>query len=189
DAGASLPAFNNLTHLYTVLGTYTVRIISQNGSCYDTIQGTVVNERIPTAGIIGPPAGGNVGCAPHTVRFINNSYNVSSSTLFQWQMGDGTSYTFSSATALDTLFHTYTEGLCNGVVSVQAYNACGSSTATWTPIFVNDRDDADFSVTTDNCDPSLPFTFLNTSTNNYCTPSSRLFYWDFGDGSNTGWIN
>src|SRR5690606_23902369 len=42
DAGASLPAFNNLTHLYTVLGTYTVRIISQNGSCYDTIQGTVV---------------------------------------------------------------------------------------------------------------------------------------------------
>ncbi len=116
DSGASLPPFTDISHLYTTLGTYTVQIVSQNGSCYDTVQGTVVNERIPTAGIIGPPAGGNVGCAPHTVRFINNSYNVSSSTVFVWSMGDGTTYTLPYTTAQDTLYHTYTQGDRKSVV-------------------------------------------------------------------------
>ncbi|TNE79082.1 MAG: PKD domain-containing protein, partial [Bacteroidetes bacterium] len=189
DSGNSLPNGNTISHSYQSLGTYTVRIVSQNGSCIDTVTGTVINERIPTAGIIGPPAGGNVGCAPHTVRFINNSSNVSNATEFRWDMGDGNTYLLGSGTANDTLFHTYTEGLCNGLVSVTAFNACGSSTATWTPIFVNDEDDASFTVNTTNCDPNLPFTFTNTSTNNYCTPSQRLFYWDFGDGSTVGWIN
>ncbi|MDX5319542.1 MAG: PKD domain-containing protein, partial [Bacteroidota bacterium] len=189
DTGSSLAAFTDLTHNYLNLGTYTVRIVSQNGSCYDTIVGSVINERIPTAGIIGPPAGGNVGCAPHQVRFINNSSNVSSSTVFQWNFGDGSTRTLGSSTFNDTIFHTYTEGLCNGIVSVAAVNACGSSTATWTPIYVNDRDDASWTMNTVNCNPSLPFTFVNTSTNNYCTPSTRLFYWDFGDGTTNGWIN
>jgi|GEM_PF-350193 len=189
DTGSSLAAYTDLSHLYTALGTYTVYIISQNGSCTDTVQGRVINERIPTAGIIGPPAGGNVGCAPHTVRFINNSSNVSSSTTFVWNMGDGTSYTLPYNTANDTIYHTYTSGLCNGVVSVQAVNACGSSTATWTPIYINDRDDANWTMTTVNCNPTLPFTFFNNSTNNYCTPSTRIFNWNFGDGTTTGWIN
>ncbi|MBI1221982.1 MAG: PKD domain-containing protein, partial [Bacteroidetes bacterium] len=188
DTGSSLSAYTDISHLYSNLGTYSVRIVSQNGSCFDTIVGSVVNERIPTAGIIGPPAGGNVGCAPHTVRFINNSSNVSNGTSFNWTFGDGSSATYGSSTSNDTLYHTYTAGLCNGIVSVAAVNACGSSTATWTPIYVNDKDQADWTMNTVNCNPTLPFTFNNTSTNNYCTPTTRYFYWDFGDGTTNGWI-
>ncbi len=189
DTGSNLATGAQRSHLYTFLGTFQVQIIITNGGCTDTIVGSVINERIPTAGIIGPPAGGNVGCVPHTIRFINNSYNVSANTIFSWQFGDGTTLNLPSTTALDTIFHTYNTGVCNGQVSVTALNACGSSTATWAPIFINDRDIANITVDVDNCDPTTPFIFYNTSVARYCTNSPRLFFWDFGDGTTVGWTN
>lgn len=191
SSGASLAPPATISHTYSALGNYTVAIRTLNGGCSDTIFGTVINNRIPTAGIIGPPAGQNSGCAPHTVRFINNSSNVSSSTYFRWRYGDGV--TEIKYGANDTVYHTYPRGLgpagCNITVRLEAINSCGTSQTTWNPVNIYDFDDA--RVTTADstlCTPNQTFTLVNSSVNN-CIPGTRYFYWDFGDGSTLGWIS
>src|SRR5690606_39032670 len=124
------------------------------------------------------------------IRFINNSSNISVGTRFIYDYGDGMTEMNNYLGANDTLYHTYVSGLCNGTMSITAYNNCGSSVTTWNPIYVNDRNNAFAQVNTSNCDPAVPFIFTQSSTNNYCLGGGpRRFYWDFGDGTSTGWIN
>ena len=187
--GASLAPSGSATHTYATLGNYTFYIRTVNGGCSDTIFGTVINNRIPTAGIIGPPAGQNSGCAPHAVRFINNSSNTSSSTYFRWTYGDGSVEIKYGAN--DTVFHTYPRGLgaggCGLTVTLEAINSCGTSQTTWNPVNIYDIDDAIITTANPNlCTPNQTFTLVNASANN-CIPGTRYFYWDFGDGSTLGW--
>lgn len=189
SSGTSLAPPSTISHTYSALGNYTVAIRTQNGACSDTIFGTVINNRIPTAGIIGPPAGQNSGCAPHTVRFINNSSNVSSTTFFRWRYGDGT--TEIKFGANDTVFHTYPRGLgaagCNITVRLEAVNSCGTSQTTWNPVNIYDIDEARITTADSTlCTPNQTFTLVNASANN-CIPGTRYFYWDFGDGTSLGW--
>ncbi len=181
-------------HTYQVLGTFKIQIISTSGGCTDTINGIVNNERIPSSGIIGPPVGTNSGCIPYAVRFINNSYNTSGSTRFIWDWGDGSTDSLGASTFNDTIYHTYQsgnyQGTCVKTVTVTAKNNCGTSTASWSSVFLYDRDLAVIGVTdTIKCLPSQgsTFTFLNNSNLN-CVPGNRLYYWNFGDGSTVGWI-
>ena len=177
------------THLYNALGVFTVKIVTTNGSCIDTVYGTVYNQRQPTAGIVGPTSGSNRGCVPHTLRIVNNSYNISNNTYFVIDWGNGDAQTMPYNTYKDTIYHTYRKGVCSGVIKITATNVCGSSFTTWNPIDISEKDKAQWAVTK-TCNPSQNHVFQNTSTDKYClTPDIKEFYWDFGDNTNSGWIN
>ncbi len=177
------------THLYNSLGIFTVKIVTTNGSCVDTVYGTVYNQRQPTAGIIGPTSGSNRGCVPHTLRIVNNSYNISNNTTFLIEWGNGDAQTMPYYTYNDTIYHKYKTGVCAGVIKITATNVCGSSFTTWNPIDISEKDKASWTVTK-TCVKTQDHIFQNTSTDKYClTPDIKEYYWDFGDGSNTGWIS
>lgn len=188
-AGADLNPNTVKSHLYTSLGIFTVKIVTTNGNCVDTVYGTVYSQRQPTAGIIGPPSGSNRGCVPHTLRIVNNSYNISDNTTFEVDWGIGEKTYLSHTGYDDTLYHTYTAGICSGIIRITATNVCGSSFTTWNPIDISDVDTGRWTVTT-SCDPSTPYVFRNAMTDNYClNPDIKSYYWDFGDGKGGGWTN
>ena len=178
----------NFSHWFTSTGIFTVRIVQRSGSCTDTIYGTVVNLRQPTAGLIGPGSN-NAGCVPHTLTMTNNSSNISRGTQFTWDWADGTTSSQNWTQNTTPINHTYFAFLCNANVRLTATNACGSSFTTWNPINISDTDLAEFGIDSSNCDPTMPFTFNNLSTDQYCLiPDPKQYYWDWGDGSNSGWI-
>lgn len=180
----------NFSHWYTSTGIFTIRIVQRSGTCTDTIYGTVFNLRQPTAGLIGPASGGNVGCVPHTVTMQNNSSNISPGTTFTWDWDDGRTSTQNFDENMDSISHTYFQQLCNGNVRLTATNTCGSSFTTWNPINISDVDLAEFTIDSSNCDPNMPFRFINSTADRYCLlPDPKQYYWDWGDGTNSGWIN
>ncbi len=188
---SALPKDSVISHLYVSTGSFTTYFITTDtGGCVDTTIGLVINERIPTAGIVGPNSGFNVGCAPFAIKFVNNSSNISNGTIFTWTFGDGKSLTRDNTTYNQAYTHTYSGTLCNGTVRLVASNACGFSQTTWNPIQVSKVDKALFEIDSSNCDTSGVFTFVNNSTDSFCIfPDSKQYYWDFGDGTNSGWIS
>ncbi|MFT5723716.1 MAG: PKD repeat protein [Bacteroidia bacterium] len=179
-----------IKHLFVLTGTFTTLIITTDtGGCTDTTIGTIINERIPTAGIVGPNSGFNVGCAPFSIKFVNNSSNISNGTKFTWDLGDGTTVEKDNSTFNQAFFYTYTGTLCSGTVRLIASNACGSSQTTWNPIQVSKPDRAIFTLDSTNCDSVGDFTFTNLSADSFCIfPDTKEYYWDFGDSTNSGWI-
>ncbi|MES2617808.1 MAG: PKD domain-containing protein [Bacteroidota bacterium] len=174
-------------HQYNSLGIFTVKIVTNNNGCTDTVYGTVNNQRQPTAGIVGPPSGSNRGCVPHALRIVNNSYNISNSTTFEIDWGVGPLQTLPASAYQDTLYHLYKQGVCGASIKITARNVCGNSVATWNPIDISDKDKAKWQVTT-TCDPTKSYVFQNTSIDNYCLlPDIKEYFWDFGDGSTYGW--
>ncbi len=187
----NLPKDSVLSHLFVLTGTFTSTIVTtDSGGCVDTTIGTVINERIPTAGIVGPNSGFNVGCAPFAIKFVNNSSNISNGTKFTWDLGDGTIVDKDNSTFNQAFFHTYTSTLCGGTVRLIASNACGFSQTTWNPIQVSKPDKARFALNSSNCDSTGYLVLNNLSTDSFCIfPDSKEYYWDFGDGTNSGWLS
>ncbi|MCH8331280.1 MAG: PKD domain-containing protein, partial [Bacteroidetes bacterium] len=181
-----------ITHTYQNLGAYNITLTVTGGNgCTNTITGQVLNLRNPTAGIIGPPAGQNQGCAPHTVRFINNSdpNSVDPTTTFTWDMGDGTTIVWDYTRPQDTLFHTYLPLIsdCGLTVTLTAQNQCAASSTTWSPVDIFDIDMADIDPdSTFLCWPNNQVTFTNASNFN-CVLGTRSYFWDFGDGNTYGY--
>ena len=190
-SGSSWISGTYIYHTYQNLGTYVVTLSETNNGCTTTITGNVINERTPTAGIVGPAVGQNAGCAPHNICFGNSSYNVTPSTTFTWDFGDGTTQTFNYTNAGQSVCHTYDESAaaCGITVSLTATNNCGSSTTTWNPVDIFKPDVARITPTNPLlCYPDTTVTFTNTSILN-CISGTRLIYWDFGDGTTYGWTN
>jgi gliding motility-associated-like protein len=190
NTGTRLLKTQKIYHRYDSLGVFELKVAYDNGSCVDTVKGTVSNERQPVAGMVGPPTGTNQGCIPIRIRFINNSSFSSPNTVFNWQMGDGKSYEWPSSKYKDTLFHTYRTNLCDGIVQLTAKNSCGSSFTTWNPIQASAKDSAIISVSNpNNCDTTQDFIFNNNSLDRYCLiPDNKKFKWIWGDGTTSGWI-
>ena len=185
--GNNLPPNTSKSHLYANLGVYTLKIVTTNGSCTDTVYGMVYNQRQPTAGMIGPVSGSNRGCVPHTLRIINSSYNISNNTKFFIEWGNGDQETKPYTALKDTFYHTYRKGVCQGVIKITASNVCGSSFSTWNPIDISEKDKAKWAMTS-TCIPTGNYIFQNLSTDRYCLlPDIKEYYWDFGDGSTVGW--
>ena len=190
QTGASYVASTIITHNYVaVVDTHVVTLIIPGLSC--TLTGVVVQEKPVNASIQIPIGGVTQVCAPNAISFINSSTDVSQTTHFQWDFGDGSPLlNFNYTNAGATVTHTYNKGTVNCVtqVTLKAWNYCSqgnTTTATYNPIQIYDIDNA--AITPDKiirCWPDNVFTFTNTTARN-CVPQGNTFqrqeWWNFGN--------
>ena len=204
DNGASLipPAF--ISHIYTAtIDTFSVTFTEIGTGCI--IAGVVIMEEPTNASIQIPVGGVTQACAPAFLDFINSSTDVSPTTTFTWDFGDGSPIlTLDHTNAGQTISHQYLPGTvnCNTQVTLTSENFCnaqqgGPSVATFNPIQIWDIDDA--SIAADNvllCYPDTTVTFTNTTDQN-CFAQGNTFqrqekwnfgdYWGVGSDSIIGW--
>jgi gliding motility-associated-like protein len=182
--------FSNITHTYQNLGVYDFTVTSMSyAGCTKVFSGKVINLRVPTVGIGGPHHGNQNGCIPFSVGFKNTTSNVSYDTRFTWNFGDSETANFDTSNVNDSVYHNYTTSACDIYVTLTATNMCGNTQATWGPVNAYARDEADISPdSVPVCHPNYVANFSNR-TNYNCYNGEKLFYWDFGDSSNTGWTN
>lgn len=186
--GSSYTSPTIISHPYsTAIDTFIVLITT--GTC--TVQGVVVMEKPVNAGIQIPPTGGVASCAPKVLQFINASTNVSETTHFIWNFGDGTGpQNFDYTNAGLTLNHLYNSGTinCQTAVTLSAYNYCtfGSlTTVNYSPVRVYDKDSAVITCSViKRCWPDNIFTYSNTTKRNCLTfgnITQRYEKWNFGN--------
>jgi len=189
SSGASLTTAGNVSHTYTATtDTFNVFITDSSSSCVDTAK--VIMERNPLASIQLPTGDDNFGCTPVQFRFINSSTQISETTVFTWDFGDGSPVeTFDFTNQDDTITHTYLPGVgvqsCDLEVTLTATNNCGTSTATFFPLKVWDLDEAVITPSaTLLCYPDTIVQYTNNTIRN-CFPegnqSQRFEKWNFGD--------
>ncbi|UTW65868.1 PKD domain-containing protein [bacterium SCSIO 12643] len=190
STGASLtpPAFVQHTYTATV-DTFNISITDNSTGC--TINGVVVLEEPVNSSIQIPLGGVTVVCAPSPIDFINSSTNVSPTTTFTWDFGDGTPpLIFDHTNAGQTVTHTYQRNTvsCETVVTLTAENYCsfGNPTiANFSPLMVYDLDTAVINASaTLLCYPDTVVHFTNATLKN-CLPEGnvqqRYEYWNLGD--------
>ncbi|MBL7914833.1 MAG: PKD domain-containing protein [Bacteroidia bacterium] len=159
----------NASASYTTGGTYPVSfIVTNNAGCADTAIATVTafDQPVAIASTID-----TVGCAPHTVTFVNNSLN---GTGYLWNFGDGTTSTLQAPS------HTYTTA-GNYIVSLIVTGAgnCADTIVFNYPIHIKAQPVANFGpVSVTGCTP-LTINFTNLSTGLV----GPAFNWDFGTGA------
>ncbi len=187
--GGSYAANTILTHNYAAtVDTFVVTLIIPALNC--TLTGVVVMEKPVNASIQIPIGGVTQACAPKTLSFTNSSTDVSPTTHFVWNFGDGSpTVAFSYTNGGQTITHTYQKGTvnCQTQITLQALNYCsfGNPTiANFNPIQIYDIDNA--AITPDKtirCWPDNVFQFTNT-TNRNCLAQGNTFqrqeWWNFG---------
>lgn len=189
STGAVLTTGMNVSHTYTATtDTFDITITNSANGC--VINGVVVLERNPLASIQLPSGDDNFGCTPVQFRFINSSTQISETTTFTWDFGDGTPVqTFDHTNLGDTVLHTYLPGVgvqsCELNVTLTATNYCGSSTASFFPLRVWDLDEARITPSANLlCYPDTVVQYTNNTIRN-CFPqgnqSQRYERWNFGD--------
>ncbi|MCD6066623.1 MAG: Microbial collagenase precursor [Bacteroidetes bacterium] len=188
--GASLNANTIVPHNYTAaIDTFIVTLTTSAPAC--VVTGLVVMEKPVNASIQIPIGGVTTTCAPAALQFSNASTDVSATTTFTWNFGDGSpTQTFNETNAGQTISHTYLQGTvnCQTVVTLTAQNYCSFGTPTsaqFNPIQIYDVDIADINADQYiRCWPDNAFTFTNT-TNRNCVPQGnvdqRYEYWNLGD--------
>ncbi len=180
-----------IPHTYTTATTDTFIVTLMIPSLSCTMTGVVVMEKPVNSSIQIPIGGVTQACAPATLQFINSSTDVSATTTFTWNFGDGSPpVVFNYTNAAQTISHTYSVGTvnCQTAVTLMAMNYCSfgnPTTANFNPIQIYDRDVA--AITPDafvKCLPNTSFTFSNTTTRN-CLAQGNTFQrqeeWNFGD--------
>ena len=193
--GASLAANTIITHGYAAaIDTFIIQLITSAPSC--TLTGVVVMEKPVNASIQIPIGGVTTACAPATLAFINSSTDVSQTTSFSWNFGDGSpSVNYNYTNDGQTVTHTYNKGTvnCQTIVTLSAQNYCTfgtPTTAQFNPIQIYDKDQA--AITPDamvKCWPDNSFTFTNTTARNcFAQGNNGIRYekWDFGNYWGTG---
>lgn len=192
--GASQAGGVALVHNYTaVVDTYVVTITCDPGCM---ITGVVVMEEPVNASIQIPLGGVTTACAPATLQFINSSTDVSPTTVFTWDFGDGSPIqTFNYTNAGQTISHLYQSGTvnCQTAVTLTAENYCsfGNPTlASFNPIQIYDRDNASITPSAFvKCWPDNIFTFTNNTARNCLAQGNvaqRYLYWNLGNYWGTG---
>jgi PKD repeat protein len=195
--GASWAPPTFQSHLYAAaVDTFVVTISEVNTGC--VVTGVVVMEEATSASIQIPVGGLTQACAPQMMEFINSSTNVSQTTVFTWDFGDGSPLlTFDYTNWNQVIQHTYEIGTvtCETEVSLTAQNYCnvvqgGNSEATFNPIRIWDLDDPAITASaTLLCYPDTTVTFMNTTYRN-CLFQGNIYqryeYWNFGDYWNLG---
>lgn len=203
DTGPSYTTPAAIVHNYAATtDTFIVTVTTTAPACQ--ISGVVVMEKPVNASIQIPVGGVTTICAPGNMSFTNSSTDVSPTTTFTWDFGDGSPVlTFDATNAGQTITHTYQSGTvsCQTVVTLTAENYCSfgtPTTAQFNPVQIYDKDQV--AVTPDaviKCMPSTTFTFTNNTTRN-CLAQGNVGqryekwnfhdYWGLGQDSITGWI-
>lgn len=114
------------------------------------------------------------GCSPFTVEFHNTSLGADS---YEWDFGDGTSFTTASA---DPVTHVYHTGIRDTFyVRLKANGECGSDTLRYAIVVTPNNIDLDFAINGNEENGCVPHTvnFINNSS------GASTFHWDFGDGN------
>ncbi|MFM9007457.1 MAG: PKD domain-containing protein, partial [Bacteroidota bacterium] len=114
----------------------------------------------------------NSGCSPLTIDFSNNSYGLPTS--YFWDFGDGT---FSTDSLPPPHVYTTDSTISTYVITLIAYNACGSDTLRDTITVLPNTVRAFFNTSPlSGCAP-LTVTFTNFS------QGATTYTWNFGDGN------
>lgn len=181
-----------INHIYpSAVDTFIVTITEPSSGC--VIEGVVVMEEFASASIQIPAGGLTATCAPKILAFTNQSTNVSQTTIFTWDYGDGSpAEVYDYTNWGQTVQHLYDIGTvdCQTQVSLTAENYCnivqGSpSQSIYTPILIWDIDDAAITASaTTLCYPDTIVSLTNTTERN-CLFQGNIFqryeYWNFGD--------
>lgn len=160
---------NPPSHFYLQEGTYTISLTAIN-SCNmanATISPIVIVEG-PTTNFASGLAG-NLGCAPQNVNPVNNSTNVSPANNYQWDMGNGNTYTNMAVPPTQTYDTT-------GVYTIMlvAGNACGNDTM-WVDITIDTIPVVE--IVSDPLDDCSPLT-VQTTNNSYEPPINYTWFVD-----------
>jgi len=200
--GGSYSANALINHTYNSAtpDTFVITLSIPALSC--TLTGIAVMEKPVNASIQIPIGGVTTVCAPKALLFVNSSTDVSETTWFTWNFGDGSPpQTFNSTNALQTISHTYLPGTvnCQTAVTLTAKNYCTPvpTIANFNPIQIYDKDDANITPSAFiKCWPDNVFTYTNT-TNRNCVPQGNTFqrqerwnlgdHWGLGHDSIVGW--
>ena len=182
-----------LQHTYiAAVDTFVVSVIEGGTGC--SIAGVVVMEQATNASIQIPGNAATQVCAPDSVQFVNSSTNVSETTQFTWNFGDGSPLIeFGPSNWNQVVSHLYNSSSainCETTVSLTSSNYCNilqgnPSVATFNPVNVWTLDEAQIGVSlTTQCFPDTAFTFNNTTIRN-CLNQGNSFQrqerWNFGD--------
>ncbi|MFO0478238.1 MAG: PKD domain-containing protein [Bacteroidota bacterium] len=187
--GGSYVANTIVAHNYAAtIDTFIVTITIPTNTCVMT--GVVVMEKPVNASIQIPIGGITTICAPKSISFKNNSTDVSETTKFTWDFGDGSPIlSFDYLNAGQILSHNYLKGTvsCQTAVTLRAKNYCNNlpTIAVFNPIQIYDIDVANITPSRFvSCWPDNVFTFNNT-TNRNCVPEGNTFQrqerWNFGN--------
>lgn len=160
-------SFTPPIHTYTTGGTYTITLTASN-SC-NTATATIS----PIIIVAGPNANFNpsttLGCAPQNISFANTSTGTSPANNYQWNMGNGNTYTNTTTPPVQTYG---TQGVYT--VTLIAGNACGYDTIQST-IVIDSIPVADIvSVPTPGCTPLV----VSTTNNSYGNAASYSWFVD-----------
>lgn len=200
--GGSYTANSLINHVYTSASPDTFVITLNIPSLGCTLNGLTVIEKPVSASIQIPFGGVTTTCASKALQFINSSTDVSKTTLFTWNFGDGTPLqTFNYTDSGKTISHTYNPGTvnCQTAVTLTAKNYCTSvpTIANVNPIQIYEKDDANITPSAFiKCWPDNVFTFTNT-TNRNCVSMGNTFqrqeqwtlgnYWGLSRDSIISW--
>jgi len=165
----------NPTHTYTTAGIYSIKLVSNFGSCKDSIiKQITVNER-PRAKF---STIDTASCSlPYTILLTNNSQNGVS---YLWNFGDG-----STSTATDPV-HTYTsEGRFTITLITTNLNGCSDTISKFQIIKIQLP-----RVTIDSLPRSGCAPYTNTFRSRLISPQPAIsYFWDFGDGTTSNLPN
>lgn len=177
DGGTS--TVQNPTHLYEVVGNYTVNLTVCNLDGCDNTSGIIyAGPKL----IVDFSANDTQGCKNFVVNFTDlttPAFGDGAPTNWTWDFGDG------NVTPMITnasILHTYTvAGAYNVTLNVTSYY-CTNETTKYAYITVNETPVADFTSNATIGFTPLPVQFEDNSTG-YPGPSS--WYWEFGSGEGT----
>lgn len=185
ETGVLWPAGSALPHNYTDLGNYKVTLTEEQNGCSNTITGTFISDRSPGA-TAEPPTDNANGCVPQSLRFTNESTNISQFTEFEWDWGDGTTTVVTNPTdpgavgvPIDHVFLPGVSG-CGMQVRLTARSLCDTSFVIYGPYDFYDVDTANVSAS--NTQLCVGDSVLFTDLTNYnCIPGVRRIRWDLSD--------
>jgi PKD repeat protein len=155
----------NTSNIYSIPGTYLVRMIVNDACSRDTSFATITVHPEPQIDFSFAP---NIACEDENFQFTNLSTDISQ---LSWDFGDGTNSALSNPNHIYTASGNYNVTL-SGISTLFACQASITQVVT-----VSNTPTAQFSIiSNDVCNPS-PVSFNNTS------QLFNFITWDFGDGN------
>lgn len=168
--GSPVVAGLNVSHIFTVAGTYTVKMYNDNGNCIDSASQSIIVNPQPVADFSAPVTS---KCEPPlTVNFQDLSTGGAVS--WNWDFGDG------GTSTLQTPSHTYTS-YGNFTVRLIATNASGCAD-TMTKVNYVRIQRAVITIPNLPARGCIPFT-INPLVVITSVDAITSYEWDFGDGS------